>query len=134
MLCLTNYARQEAGLGGVSETESLMASADLKSRDILACHDFSHYACGRPFSYWIRAMGYTSVPCWRIGETIAFGQDNLATPRSMFIAWMRSPTHRRIILGGFSQVGVSLRVGDLGLYVKAHVWTEHFGDQCESAL
>jgi uncharacterized protein YkwD len=132
MLCMIDYARQGAGLASLTPVESLTSSADLKSRDILACDDFSHFACGRPFSYWIRATGYTSVPCWRIGEIIAYGRGQYGTPRSIFIAWMQSPTHRRIILNEFTQVGLSVRLGNLGIYGWARVWAGHFGTQCES--
>jgi uncharacterized protein YkwD len=132
MLCLIDFARRGAGLGGVAPIESLTSSAELKTRDILACDDFSHFACGRPFSYWIRATGYTSVPCWRVGEVIAYGRGRYGTPRSIFLAWMQSPTHRQIILNDFGQVGLSVRLGDLGIYGRARVWAGHFGTQCES--
>jgi uncharacterized protein YkwD len=133
MLCMIIYARREAGLAGVVSVESLTSSADQKSHDLIACEEFSHYACGRPFSYWIRAVGYTSAPCWRIGEVIAFGRGEYGTPRAIFIAWMQSPTHRHIILNEFTQVGVSTRLGSLGGYGRVRVWAGHFGTQCEPA-
>jgi uncharacterized protein YkwD len=134
MLCMIDFARQGAGLADVAPVESLTSSAELKTRDILACDEFSHFACGRPFSYWIRASGYTSVPCWRVGEVIAYGRGQYGTPRSIFIAWMQSPTHRQVILNDFSQIGLSVRLGNLGIYGRARLWAGHFGTQCESTV
>jgi uncharacterized protein YkwD len=134
MLCLVDFARRAAGLSSALAVESLMTSADLKSRDILACDEFDHYACGRNFSHWIHASGYTAVPCWRVGETIAYGRGVHGSPRAMFIAWMRSPSHRGVILGEFSQIGAAVRYGELGFYGRVRVWTQHFGDQrCDEA-
>jgi uncharacterized protein YkwD len=132
MLCMIDYARLASGLPALTPIESLTGSAELKARDILACEEFSHFACGRPFGYWIKASGYTSVPCWRIGEIIAYGRGRYGTPRSIFIAWMQSPTHRHVILNHFNQVGVSVKLGNLGYYGRVRVWTGHFGTQeCE---
>jgi hypothetical protein len=46
---------------------------------------------------------------------------------------MQSPTHRHIILNDFSQVGISVRLGDLGFYGRVRVWVGHFGTQCEGS-
>ncbi len=47
----------------------------------------------------IRASGYLSGGgAWRIGENLAWGTGDLATPRSIMAAWMDSPGHRANIL------------------------------------
>ena len=121
MLCLTNYAR----------TRMLDISAWHKSGDILRCDSFSHYACGREFSYWIRASGYMATPCWRVGENLAWGSGRYGTVASIFRAWLRSPEHRENLLDAeFTQVGIDLAVGSLEGASGAHIWTQQFGSQC----
>ena len=53
--------------------------------------------------------------------------------RSIFRAWIHSPEHRANILGHYTQIGVGLRVGDLGGDQEVHVWTQHFGSHCGPA-
>ncbi|MBS1679511.1 MAG: hypothetical protein JST08_19225 [Actinobacteria bacterium] len=130
MRCMTNYAREQAGLHRLADIRSLDRSAADKSRDILRCDDFSHNACGRPFTYWMGRVGYLSAPCWRAGENIGWGTGALAGVRSIFIAWMHSPEHRANILGRYSQFGVGLEVGRLQGAEGAHVWTQAFGSHC----
>lgn len=130
MLCYTNYARTHNGQSALVEVESLRWSAAQKSTDILNCHEFSHTACGREWSYWIKQSGYTSVPCWHIGENLAWGAGELGTTRSIFRAWMASPEHRANILGDYAEVGINHRVGTLEGVSNAHVWVSHFGKHC----
>lgn len=131
MLCMTNFARQEVGEGTLEDVAPLQESAAEKARDIIACDSFSHYACGREFSYWIRETGYMSAQCWRVGENLAWGTEEYGTVRSIFRAWMRSPEHRANILGAYSQVGIDLRTGDLSGRPGTRVWAQHFGSHCE---
>jgi uncharacterized protein YkwD len=131
MRCMTDYARQHFGLPPLAATDQLDASARGKSDDILRCDDFSHFACGREFTYWIEASGYLAAGCWRAGENLAWGAGDEGTVRSIFRAWMRSPGHRQNVLGDFSQLGISLRVGELDGLTGSHVWTQHFGSHCE---
>lgn len=130
MRCMTDYARGQLGLGPLTEVEELNASADGKSGDILRCDSFSHSACGRDFTYWMEETGYLSAQCWRAGENLAWGTGRQGTVRSIFRAWMRSPTHRENVLGGFTQLGVSLEVGELEGLPGTRVWTQHFGSHC----
>lgn len=130
MLCMTDYARRSVGLAGLADARKLDRSADDKSGDILHCDSFSHFACGRDFTYWMRQSGYLSAPCWRAGENLAWGVGEASTAGAIFRAWMHSPGHRRNILGRFDQIGVGLRVGSLEESSEAHVWTQHFGSHC----
>jgi uncharacterized protein YkwD len=130
MLCMTNYARSQAGLTELTATATLAESAQDKSRDILDCNSFSHYACGREFTYWMRATGYLSYPCWRAGENLAWGLGEYGSVGSIFRAWLRSPDHRANILGDYAQIGIAVRTGELGGRAGIHVWTQHFGSHC----
>ncbi len=133
MLCMTNYAREHAGEAALEENATLEQSAREKSRDILRCDSFSHYACGREFTYWMRATGYLSSACWKAGENLAWGAEEFGTVKSIFRAWMRSPTHRGNVLGDFTQIGIDLQVGSLEGLSDTHIWTQHFGSHCEDA-
>lgn len=130
MLCLTNQARHRRGLGKLDDFAKLDRSADRKSRDIIRCDSFSHEACGRDFTFWMQRVGYIPSGCWRAGENIAWGTGSYGTVRSIFSAWMHSPGHRENILGGYTQIGIGLRVGGLEGHGGAHVWTQQFGTRC----
>jgi uncharacterized protein YkwD len=131
MRCMTNFARHRAGLVELSDAQELDLSASDKSGDILRCDNFSHFACGREFTYWMRQAGYISTQCWRVGENLAWGTGGYGTVRAIFRAWMRSPGHRQNILGDYSQTGISLLTGNLAGRAATHVWTEHFGSHCD---
>ena len=130
MRCMTNFARRHAGLAGLGDAGGSTARPRHKSGDILRCDSFSHYACGRDFTYWMQRVGYIPARCWRAGENIAWGTGALGTVRSIFRAWLHSPGHRENILGPYRQIGIGLRVGGLDGYGGAHVWTQHFGTHC----
>lgn len=130
MRCMTNYARSRAGLGRLDDTASLDTSATRKSGDIVRCKSFSHYACGRDFTYWMERTGYLPASCWRAGENIAWGSGSYGTVRSIFSAWIHSPGHRVNILSrSYGNFGIGLDVGRLEGH-NAHVWTQHFGLHC----
>lgn len=131
MLCLTNYARAQAGAPALEPIVSLQDSASEKAEDILRCDSFSHTACGREFTYWIRASGYMSTECWEVGENLAWGTGRYGSVSSIFRAWLRSTEHRENLLDpDYTQVGIDLRVGDLEGAPEAHVWAQQFGHQC----
>lgn len=130
--CLVNFARRQRGLGPLDGAPSLRRSARSKASDILRCKSFSHSACGRSFTYWMKRTGYLHRRCWRAGENLAWGSGARATPRSIFRAWLRSPRHRANILGDFAELGVGLRVGSLRDRPGVHVWTQHFGSRCSA--
>ncbi len=130
MRCMTNFARHRDGLHDFGDAASLEHSAVRKTADILRCDSFSHYACGRQFTYWMQRSGYLAARCWRAGENIAWGTGTYATVRSIFVAWLHSPEHRRNLLGRYSQIGIALSVGTLEGHREAHVWTQDFGSHC----
>jgi uncharacterized protein YkwD len=127
MLCLANRARRDRGLRELTAARPLARAADHKSADILRCDEFSHEACGRPFTYWMDHFGFRGCA---EAENIAWGTGPLGSARSIFRAWMHSPGHRENILGPYEQSGIGLRVGRLDGYAGAHVWTQDFGAGC----
>jgi uncharacterized protein YkwD len=132
MLCLVGETRERHGRAPLTPSAALRQSAVEKGGDLLICNEFSHTACGREFSFWIRESGYMSAECWRVGENLAWGVDEQGTVASIFRAWMRSATHRENILGDFEETGIDLRVGQLGGLTNVHIWTQHFGSHCGS--
>ncbi len=131
MRCMTNFTRERLGLAPFADAPELDLSASSKASDLLECDSFSHSACGRDFTYWMRANGYISEACWHVGENLAWGTGEYGSVRSIFQAWMRSPTHRHNLLGDYSQLGISLKVGDLAGQTGTRVWAQHFGSHCE---
>lgn len=131
MTCMANFARQQAGLSALTGSAALAQSAHDKSLDILRCDSFSHFACERDFTYWMKESGYTATPCWRVGENLAWGTGGQSSVRSIFAAWLHSPTHRANLLGDFDETGLSLQVGTLEGLGGTRVWAQHFGSLCE---
>jgi uncharacterized protein YkwD len=131
MVCLLDYAREQAGLPKLNDYRKLDGSAASKAADILRCNDFSHEACGRDFLFWFRRAGYLSTRCWWAGENLAWGTGSLGSARSIMKAWLRSPSHRANMLSAdYDQTGISLRAGGLSGSSDAHVWVNHFGRHC----
>ncbi len=126
MHCLVDFARRGRGLPAYAASAVLDRAAAHKSADILRCGEFSHEACGRPFTYWMERLGY---PACGAGENIAWGSGRLGDPGSIFRSWMRSQGHRENILGPFEEIGIGLRSGSLEGYGGAHVWTQNFGSR-----
>lgn len=130
MRCLVDFARRHAGLHGLADSAELDRSATDKSADILRCDSFSHFACGRDFTYWMGRVGYLSARCWRAGENLAWGSGRSGSVRSAFSLLIHSPEHRENILGDYSVIGIGLRIGTLAGHRDAQVWTQHFGSHC----
>ncbi|HEX5610371.1 MAG TPA: CAP domain-containing protein [Solirubrobacterales bacterium] len=132
MRCMTDFARAGSGLAPLRDNAQLDGSAEAKASDLLRCDSFSHFACGREFTYWIEQSGYLGEGCWRAGENLAWGAGEFATVRSLFEAWLDSPGHRANILGEYTEMGLALEQGNLEGHRGAHVWAAHFGSHCES--
>jgi len=132
MACMINFARSGAGEAGLAAFAALEDSSDDKAGDITQCGEFSHTACGRPFTHWLEQDGY--VPpggCWGAGENLAWGTGELSTVRSILTAWVYSPEHLANMLSdSFDEFGVGLQVGPLNGNPDAHVWVTHFGSRC----
>jgi uncharacterized protein YkwD len=131
MRCMTAFARAGSGLAPFADAPLLDVSAAAKADDLLRCNSFSHFACGREFTYWIEQSGYLGDGCWRAGENLAWGGGEFGTVRSIFEAWLASPGHRQNILGEYTEMGIALELGDLEGHRGAHVWAVHFGSHCE---
>lgn len=108
MECLINYARSQAGVGGLNSSHALEKAARKKSHDVAAC-GFSHTACGNAADLYVHEFGYTSGTSWRWGENLAYGKGKYSTPRKIVKAWLNSPPHREnMLLGSFNDMGIGM--------------------------
>ena len=101
MLRLINHARTSRGLAAVKVVGALDRAALSHSRDMLARDYFSHSSLnGATVAARARTAGYSMSGWsrWSVGEVIAWGSGARGTPESVFQAWMRSSSHRQVIL------------------------------------
>jgi uncharacterized protein YkwD len=128
MLCLVNETRARRGLPPVVRSTSLGRAAELRATAIVRCRDFSHTPCGQSFASVFRAVGYAPRRS-SVGENIGWGAGEHGSPHRTLRAWLRSPAHRRILLGGrWRELGVSaVSVTDVFAAGANTVWVAEFG-------
>jgi uncharacterized protein YkwD len=91
---------------------------------------FSHDSLnGASFVDRIRRAGY--VPRRKLpslGEDLAWGSGEFATPREIVQSWMESPEHRANILRAkFREAGMGVGFGDVGLGEDGVAYALDFG-------
>ena len=103
-----NQRRAHAGIGAFQENANLDNSSQGHAIAIAKQNSYSHAnAAAR-----IRATGYLAgASVWSIGENLAWGPGRLGSPKRIVASWMRSPEHRRVLLGGFRDIGVGMTKG-----------------------
>jgi uncharacterized protein YkwD len=131
MRCMINFARRAEGVKPLLGTAGrLMDSADRKAADVLRCDAFSHTACGRAFTFHMKATGYASG-CYGAGENLAWGTGSYGTVRGIMSGWLNSDGHRANILNPrYRDHGVALRTGSISGRTGAAVWVHHIGYRC----
>src|SRR6476659_10422665 len=94
-----NHVRAVHGLPAVHGARSLRAAALRHSEDMLARDYFAHTSpTGSTVAFRILRSGFVSGHVWRAGETLAWGIGARASAAATVAAWLRSPTHRAIVL------------------------------------
>src|SRR5919202_1392842 len=129
-LCLLNDERAVAGLHPVAETPGLTQPSAAYSAQMVAQDFFAHVAPdGSTLVDRLTAARYIAPDGdWTVGENIAWGQAQLATPRNIVIAWMNSPGHRHNILTGeFNEIGIGIALGTPGDPSWGATYTTDFG-------
>ena len=108
-LCLLNQQRRRHGLRKLKANARLSLASQRHSNDMARHKYFAH----GNFVGRIRASRYLQGSgSWSIGENIAWGSGELATPAEIVKAWMNSPPHRHNILhGGFREIGIGVTRG-----------------------
>ncbi len=132
-LCLINAQRRHYGLVPLVEDTRLDRAAQAHSDDMVAHGYFEHVSpSGSTPESRMTGAGYLSGNVgYEVGENIAWGTLNLATPASIVNAWMNSPGHRANILrSAFRQTGIGVSPaapGGMGQGEAGATYTQDFG-------
>jgi uncharacterized protein YkwD len=111
--CLVNAQRAAHGLTPLRPSGPLRVAAERHGEDMVANRFFAHVSpSAGAVTDRARRAGYIRNGGYALGEDIAWGEGELATPRSIVTAWMNSPGHRAVILDrDFRDVGVGVVTG-----------------------
>jgi uncharacterized protein YkwD len=129
MHCLLREVRALAGAPTLDASVFLRHSATYKARRIADCRTFSHYPCGERFAGAFDKAGLATRGRWLVGENLAYGVDEEATPREILRKWLRSPTHRAVLEDErFTYLGVRRRrLRMRGAPTGSVIWVAHLG-------
>jgi uncharacterized protein YkwD len=110
-LCLLNKRRAAHGAKKLRANPRLAKAARKHAADMVRRRYFDHTAPGG-VSFVDRIMREDYVHAgegWQLGENLAWGSYQLATPRSIVRSWMHSPGHRANILNRrFREIGIGV--------------------------
>jgi uncharacterized protein YkwD len=109
VVCLVNRERARRDLPPLRQQPRLERAAERYSRDMVRRRFFSHTSPeGASVAERLRAVAYVrGARAWAVGETLAWGTGDLATPTAIVNAWLDSPRHRRVLLAPrYREVGV----------------------------
>ncbi len=114
IISLVNKQRAKRGLRPVRVRYDLTRAARAHSGDVARRNRLTHLSAnGDSPGSRLRRYGYTSsgYRSWSVGENIAWGRSGTlhATPTAIVAAWMKSYSHRKVILRAvFRDVGVGV--------------------------
>ena len=134
-LCLVNAERQKRGLRRLASNAQLTKAAQSYSRAMVRDQFFDHVSPGGStlLSRVRRGTRYLrGARSYSLGENIAWGSGDFATPRETVKGWMDSPGHRANILNRrFRHIGVGIAYGapddDQGM--PSATYTTDFGNR-----
>ena len=112
-LCLINAERRRFRLPALRHDPRLALAGTRHVRDMVGARYFSHDSRGgRAFDTRIARTGYARGARATVGENLAWGTGELATPRSIVRGWMKSPGHRANILHRvYREIGIAIAHG-----------------------
>lgn len=129
-LCLVNVERHKHGRATLRSNSGLALAGQRHARDMVQRRYFSHETlAGGDFKRRIVQTGYLAGSHRAVlGENLAWGSLDQATPRSIVRNWMASPGHRANILQPrFREVGIGIvRASPRGL-AHAATYAAEFG-------
>jgi uncharacterized protein YkwD len=127
MLCLTNYARTHSGLRRLVGNAMLNQAGEAKLDADIACGEFSHTPCSKPFDV-VFAAYLTGARAYALGENIAWGTGSFGTPRQTMNGWLHSSEHLHNILSpAFHQLGIGYLAGQTFQGATgATLWSQEF--------
>lgn len=115
ILCLVNKERTRRHLVALKTRTVLNGTAERFATELVKDQFFDHTSPdGTTMLDRIESSGYLagSLHQWWVGENIAYGTGDLATPKAIVRAWMNSPGHRANILQSrFREIGLGVSLG-----------------------
>jgi uncharacterized protein YkwD len=109
VVALHNEERAKEKLNSLEISPKLTKAAQRHAEDMAKRQEMSHKGSdGTMPADRIKEAGYVYR---RSGENVAYGR---YTPEKLMQGWMDSPTHRKNILGSYSQIGVACAIAEDG--------------------
>jgi uncharacterized protein YkwD len=110
VLKLHNAERARAKLHSLEVNPRLQKAAERHARDMAANRKMGHV--GSDDSRLVDRVKDAGYDYRRVGENVAFGRH---APDQLMDGWMESATHKRNVLGSFSQIGVACATAEDGM-------------------
>ena len=128
-LCLINAERRQRGLRPLRQNGRLAAAGKRHAADMVRSRYFAHDSrSGREFHERILLTGYARGRRATLGENLAWGTGDFATPRRIVEGWMRSPGHRANILRRqFREIGIAVVRGTPRKPAEGATYATEFG-------
>jgi uncharacterized protein YkwD len=129
LMCVINEERAKRDLVRFKPKTRLTIAARRHSRQMVKNQFFAHDDLdGHTFVDRIRRTGYLRGDGWSLGETLAWGSGDLATPGAVLAGWLKSAPHRRIVLSpGLRHIGIGLVAGTPTGMAEGTTVTADFG-------
>ncbi len=128
---LINVQRQKHGVAPLRISRALCRAAERHSIDMRRRQYFGHSSLnGASIAARAVAGGYRRSGCsaWRVGEVIGWGSGPHRTPAAQVRAWMRSSTHRAVLLSpAWRHVGVGRVTGSFCGVARTAIYTVDVG-------
>ncbi len=127
-LCLINNERTARGMVALTPDPKLAAAAKAFAASMVKERFFSHTGVdGSTLTSRVKKTGYMTGK-WTVGENLAWGSGELATPNAIVAAWMDSPGHRaNILTPGFRHIGLALEMGTPNGEDEGATYVNEFG-------
>jgi uncharacterized protein YkwD len=124
-----NEVRQQHHLRPLLLSKGLRQAAQHHSRDMVRRNYFAHTSPrGVTLADRIRASVFKTRGSWSAGENLAWGSGSIGSPRNVIRMWLRSSSHRAILLSRtWRFVGIGRSTGRFQGQSNAAVWTADFG-------
>ena len=120
VLALLNQIRQQKGLSSLALSTSLRGAARSHTADMLRGTYFGHSSSSGTLISRSPKGAFS-------GETIAWGVGSSGSPAALVGQWMRSTSHRAVILSpGIRRVGIGIALGTFGTTRNAVMATAGF--------
>ena len=114
MLCEIDRVRDRRDVRDLRESGLLDEAAGRHATDMFERRYFSHVSPGGgDLGDRARRAGFARPRCsWSVGEVLAWGVGPRSTAAAIILAWLDSPSHRRILVSRrYGQVGLGLQAG-----------------------